>query len=64
MASKILEEGQPAIDRWLTVLKAGGSLTPEGLLNLAGLDMSTPEPIEAAVNYVGSLIDELVELFK
>ncbi len=64
MASKILEEGQPAIDRWLNVLKAGGSLTPEGLLKLAGLDMSTPEPIEAAVNYVGSLIDELVELFK
>jgi oligoendopeptidase F len=64
MAAKIEEEGQPAIDRWLSVLNAGGTLTPEGLLKLAGLDMSTPEPIETAVEYVGALIDELISLFK
>jgi len=46
------------------VLSAGGTLTPEGLLKRAGLDMSTPEPIEAAVKYVGSLVDALVTLFQ
>ena len=64
MATKIVEEGQPAIDRWLSVLSAGGTLTPEGLLKLAGLDMSTPEPIETAVEYVGALVDELISLYK
>ncbi len=53
------EEGQPAIDRWLEVLKAGGTKTPLELIQYAGVDMSTPEPIRKAVAYVGSLVDEL-----
>ncbi|QOR35387.1 oligoendopeptidase F [Clostridium sp. 'deep sea'] len=63
IAQQISEEGQPAVDRWTKVLKAGGTLTPHGLLKLAGLDMTTPEPIRKAVNYVGGLITELEELF-
>jgi oligoendopeptidase F len=59
MAQLIKEEGQPAVDRWLEVLKAGGTMRPLDLLKHAGIDMSTPAPIEKAVNYVGSLIDEL-----
>jgi oligoendopeptidase F len=53
------EEGQPAIDRWLEVLRAGGTMKPLDLLAHAGLDMSTPEPVRKAVAYVGSLIDQL-----
>jgi len=56
-------EGQPAIDRWLEVLKAGGTLSPVELLKLAGVDMSTPDPIRTAVAYVGSLVDELEQSF-
>lgn len=59
MAQLIKEEGQPAVDRWLEVLKAGGTMRPLELLKHAGIDMSTPAPIEKAVSYVGSLIDEL-----
>lgn len=55
----IKEEGQPAVDRWLEVLRAGGTMKPLELLKHAGLDMSTPEPVRKAVAYVGSLIDEL-----
>jgi oligoendopeptidase F len=33
-------------------------------MKMAGIDMSTPEPIEKAVMYVGQLIDELETLFK
>lgn len=63
VAQIIREEGQPAVDRWLEVLKAGGSMTPLELMKLAGVDMSDVDPIHRAVSYVGSLIDELESLF-
>lgn len=59
MAGLIRDEGQPAVQRWLQALKAGGTLKPMELMQLAGIDMSSPAPIRAAVAYVGSLIDEL-----
>ncbi|WP_096187546.1 oligoendopeptidase F [Evansella halocellulosilytica] len=59
----IKEEGQLAVDRWLSALKAGGTLKPLELMKLAGVDMSTPEPIQKAVAYVGSLVDELEKSF-
>ncbi|MCQ4085271.1 oligoendopeptidase F [Saccharibacillus sp. JS10] len=64
MMQKIREEGQPAIDRWLETLKAGGSKTPLELAQMAGVDMSDAATISSAVGYVGSLIDELCELFE
>ncbi|MED5019627.1 oligoendopeptidase F [Paenibacillus chibensis] len=63
VAKLIREEGQPAVDRWLDVLKAGGSLSPLELMKLAGVDMSKPDPIRSAAAYVGSLIDELESLY-
>lgn len=59
MSQKIKEEGQSAVDRWLDVLKAGGTMKPLELIKHAGIDMSTPEPIKKAVAYVGSLVDIL-----
>lgn len=64
MSKKILKEGQPAVDRWLDVLKAGGTLKPLDLIKKAGIDMSDPKPIKEAVAYVGSLVDELVESYQ
>ena len=64
IATQIFKEGQPAIDRWLAVLKSGGTLSPEALLKSAGIDMTTSAPIESAIDYVGSLIDTLEVLFK
>jgi oligoendopeptidase F len=63
VAQLIKEEGQPAVDRWLEVLKAGGTLTPMELMARAGVDMTRPDPIRKAVAYVGSLIDELERSF-
>ncbi len=63
MAKRIREEGQPAVEDWLNVLKSGGTKKPLDLIKDAGIDMSNPENIEIAVNYVGSLIDELVESY-
>ncbi len=59
MANLIQEEGEPAVQRWLNVLKAGGTMKPLELMQSAGIDMSTPAPIHQAVAYVGKLVDEL-----
>jgi oligoendopeptidase F len=63
MALLVQKEGQPAVQRWLQVLKAGGTHKPLELMQMAGIDMSTPQPIHDAVAYVGRLIDELESLF-
>lgn len=59
---KILDEGQPAVDRYLKFLASGCSDSPIELLKLAGVDMTTPEPINDALQIFGKLIDELDEL--
>ena len=63
MARHVTEEGEPAVQRWLQALKAGGTLKPLELLQLAGIDLSSPAPIRAAVAYVGELVDELEGAF-
>jgi oligoendopeptidase F len=63
VAAKIREEGQPAVERWLEVLKAGGTKKPLDLMKMAGIDMSDPQPIRDAVAYVGSLVTELEKRF-
>jgi len=63
VAKAIREQGQPAVERWLEVLKAGGTRKPLELAAMAGVDMSKPDPIREAVAYVGALVDELVASF-
>jgi oligoendopeptidase F len=63
MAGRIADEGAPAVQRWLQVLKAGGTMKPLELMQAAGIDLGTPEPIQAAVAYVGALVDELERAF-
>ncbi len=64
MAQAIDEEGQPAVDRWLEVLKAGGSLKPPlELMRRAGIDLEDPATIRKAVDYVGRLVDEVDKSF-
>ncbi|MFB4160878.1 oligoendopeptidase F [Geomicrobium sp. JSM 1781026] len=60
---RIIEEGAPAVERWLDMLRAGGSKSPLELLSIAGVDLSTAEPISEAVNYVGSLVQQLEESY-
>ena len=63
MAQRIRQEGTPAVQRWLEVLKAGGTKTPLELMAHAGIDMGSPEPIHQAVAYAGAMINELESLF-
>ncbi len=59
VAQDIREQGKPAADRWLEVLRAGGTKGPLELMQMAGVDLSKPDPIRKAVAYVGSIVDEV-----
>ncbi|MDD4078415.1 MAG: oligoendopeptidase F [Eubacteriales bacterium] len=63
VARAIREEGRHAVDRWLTVLKAGGSKPPVELAKMAGVDMTRPEAIRKAVDYVGELVEGVERYF-
>lgn len=62
VSKKILSEGQPAVDDWIEVLKAGGTKTPAELSKMAGVDVTTEQPLRDTIAYIGGLIDQLVEL--
>ncbi|MCG5102003.1 oligoendopeptidase F [Oceanobacillus alkalisoli] len=64
VAQMIKDEGRPAVNRWLDVLKAGGTKKPLDLIKLAGVDMSKPDAIKVAIDYVGSLVDELIASYE
>ncbi|MDP2859577.1 MAG: M3 family metallopeptidase, partial [Bacillota bacterium] len=63
VARAIAGEGPGAAARWVEVLKAGGTKKPLDLAKMAGVDMTRPDPIRDAVEYVGSLVDEVVKSF-
>ena len=62
LSARILREGEPAVRDYLRFLSGGCSTDPVSLLKIAGVDMSTPEPVNAALELFGSLIDKLDEL--
>ncbi|MFA9560118.1 oligoendopeptidase F [Evansella sp. AB-rgal1] len=64
VTKKMKEEGQSVVDKWLEVLKAGGTMSPQDLMKHAGVDMTDPNSIRLAVEYVGSLIDELEKSYE
>ncbi len=62
LAQAILSEGDPARERYLAFLRAGGSVDPIVALHEAGVDMSSPEPIERAFGILNGYVDRLEEL--
>ncbi|HEY2494110.1 MAG TPA: oligoendopeptidase F [Paenibacillus sp.] len=63
-SKQILEEGQPAVDRYLNFLKSGGSDYSINILTKAGVDMSSPQPIREAMSVFGDLITQMEQLTK
>jgi oligoendopeptidase F len=51
-----------AVDRYLALLKAGGSDHPMVLLQRAGVDLSRPEPVRAVVDQLEALVTQLEEV--
>lgn len=59
LGEKARTEGDAVFAGWLDVLRAGGTLEPLALMRKVGIDLASPEPVRAAVAYVGRLVDEL-----
>jgi oligoendopeptidase F len=64
LATQILQEGQPAVQRYLDFLRAGSSDYPLHVLKRAGVDMSQPGPIQAAMDEFQSVVSELDQLLR
>jgi oligoendopeptidase F len=63
--TKDISEGKPgARERFLTLLKAGGSDYPYEIYKKAGLDMATPAPYQALIARMNHLMDQIDELEK
>ncbi len=62
LCEKVLHEGQPARERYLTFLSSGGSKYPLELLQAAGVDMRKPDAVEATIRHFDALVQELEQL--
>ena len=62
ISNKILTDGEPARKAYIEFLKTGESDYPIQLLKIAGVDMSSPEPAEKAMETFNSLLDESEKL--
>jgi oligoendopeptidase F len=51
------------VDRYLSFLKGGSSKSSIDLLRGAGVDMTTPAPVQAAMDTYASLVDQLERLY-
>lgn len=61
-AKQILDEGAPAVERYLGFLKSGSNDYSINILKKAGVDMSTPEPVSQAMSVFESLIEQMEQM--
>ena len=62
IAERILTEGESAVAQYKKFLSSGCTDAPVELLKIAGVDLTTPAPIQAALDKFGHIIDELEAL--
>ena len=62
LSQRILKEGEQAVADYLEFLSGGCSKSPIDLLKGAGVDMTTPKPVEEALALFDRLLDEMEEL--
>ncbi|HEX9874978.1 MAG TPA: M3 family metallopeptidase, partial [Deferrimonas sp.] len=56
---KYLEEGEAFVPRYLELLRAGGSRSPQELLAPLGIDLSDPGFWQKGYDFVRGLLEEL-----
>ncbi len=64
LSRKILKEGESAVKDYLGFLSGGCSKSPIDLLKGAGVDMTSPEPVNQALQLFGELLDEMEALMQ
>jgi oligoendopeptidase F len=62
LVQQILQEGAPAVDRYLKFLSSGSSDYSIELLKRAGVDMTSPEPVRLALQLFNSHLTQMEEL--
>ena len=62
LSRRILREGEPAVKDYLGFLSGGCSKSPIDLLKGAGVDMTSPAPVNDALKLFGELLDEMESL--
>ncbi len=62
LAQQILEEGEPAVKRYIDFLKAGSSDYPIEVLKRAGVDMNSKQPILDALDVFEEKLNEIEKL--
>ncbi|MGV3488189.1 MAG: oligoendopeptidase F [Tuberibacillus sp.] len=62
LSQQILQGGPSAVERYKEYLKAGSSDYPIEVLKRAGVDMTTPDPIEQACQLFERVLDEMEAL--
>ena len=64
ISDKLVNGTEADRDKWLEVLKLGGSMGPIELSKAAGLDMSSTKPLSDTIAFIGSIIDEIDKLLE
>lgn len=62
LSQGILEEGEPAVKRYIDFLKSGSSDYPINVLKTAGVDMTTKGPVDGAMKLFRELVEEMDKL--
>ena len=62
LSQKILDEGEGFLDKYKQFLSTGSSKYPVDILKDAGVDMTTPEPINRTLTLFSELVDEMERL--
>ena len=64
LSRRILNEGESAVKDYIQFLSGGCSKSPIDLLKGAGVDMTSPEPVNQALDLFGKLLDEMEALME
>ncbi len=64
LADRVLEGGEKEREDYFSFLRSGGSRYPIDALRVAGVDMESPEPVEAACKHFAHLVEILEKAVK
>lgn len=62
LSKQVLDGGPEVVERYRDFLRAGGASHPVDALKAAGVDISSPEPVQAAFDILAGYVDRLEEL--
>jgi oligoendopeptidase F len=64
LAEQVLTNGEDAAEKYRAFLRAGNSLYPLDALKLAGVDMTSPGPVEHTFGVLARMVDRLEQLLE